>query len=95
MLHALLAIAFQLPLGFFTGNWRLAALASSTFFIGRELTQAEYRWIAQLGSGKRANMPWWGGLDPAAWTSKSVLDVALPVVATAVVATIAVALRKR
>ena len=95
MLHALLAIAFQVPLGLATGYWRMAALASSSFFVGREITQAEYRWIAQLGSGKRANMPWWGGLDPAAWTSKSVLDVALPVVATAVVATIALALRKR
>ena len=25
------------------------------------------RWIELYGSGLRANMPWWGGLDPRVW----------------------------
>lgn len=95
MIHAVLAVMLQVLLGMLTGRWRMAAVASSTFFIGREIAQAEYRWIAAYGAGKRANMPWWGGLDPAAWTAKSVIDVALPVFATAVIASLVVTLRKR
>lgn len=38
-----------------------------------------------LGRGLRANMPWWGGFDPKAWTWASVLDAAGPTVAAALV----------
>lgn len=47
------------------------------FFAGRELTQAEYRYIAAHG-GKRADCPWWCGFYPSAWTVKGMLDWLLP-----------------
>lgn len=65
---------------FFVGldSW-LAWLAMAALWAGREWTQAEYRWIESLGNGTRASMPWWGGLDPRAWTVKSFLwDMAAP-----------------
>lgn len=86
MVHAAIAIGIQAVIGFPTRNWWLGAAVAISFFAGREITQAEYRWIAAFGSGQRANMPWWGGLDPAAWTTKSVFDLALPVLATILVA---------
>lgn len=55
------------------------------WFIAREHTQAEYRWIAQLGAGRRANMPWWGGFDRRAWNLPSLLDWFVPVLACTVV----------
>lgn len=65
----------------FTGNWAYGAIAGCTFFIAREHTQAEYRWIEMFGHGKRMNMPWWGGFDPRAWDVASLMDFAVPVVA--------------
>ncbi|MCU6478568.1 hypothetical protein NLK74_19660, partial [Escherichia coli] len=55
-LHALCAVAAQLLIGLFTGNWAYGAIAGCTFFIAREHTQAEYRWIEMFGHGKRMNM---------------------------------------
>ncbi|EJM2040731.1 hypothetical protein NN568_004316, partial [Escherichia coli] len=37
--------AVQVLAGLFTGNWAYGAIAGCTFFIAREHTQAEYRWI--------------------------------------------------
>jgi hypothetical protein len=48
-------------------NLIAGAIAGTFFFIGREHTQAEYRWIALFGKGLRANMPWYGGFDPRVW----------------------------
>lgn len=59
----------------------LLAAAAAAYFIGREVAQAEYR---RIGSGKRADMPWWGGLDPKAWTAKSVLDAVVPIAIAAI-----------
>ncbi len=59
----------------------LRAIAGCTFFIAREHTRAEYRWIEMFGHGKRMNMPWWGGFDPRAWDVASLMDFAVPVVA--------------
>ena len=81
LLHALCAVAAQILVGLFTGNWAYGAIAGCTFFIAREHTQAEYRWIEMFGHGKRINMPWWGGFDPRAWDVASLMDFAVPVVA--------------
>lgn len=81
LLHALCAVAAQILVGLFTGNWAYGAIAGCTFFIAREHTQAEYRWIEMFGHGKRMNMPWWGGFDPRAWDVASLMDFAVPVVA--------------
>ncbi|HBD2884057.1 TPA: hypothetical protein JLE62_005182, partial [Escherichia coli] len=48
-LHALCAVAAQVLVGLFTGNWAYGAIAGCTFFIAREHTQAEYRWIEMFG----------------------------------------------
>jgi hypothetical protein len=48
------------------------------FFVGRELAQAEYRYIATYG-GKRADCPWYCGFLLESWTLKGFLDWLLPV----------------
>ncbi|HCT1913017.1 TPA: hypothetical protein OTQ19_005174, partial [Escherichia coli] len=51
ILHAICAVAVQGLAGLFTGNWAYGAIAGCTFFIAREHTQAEYRWIEMFGHG--------------------------------------------
>lgn len=85
LIHALIAIVVQCTVGVFFGNWWLGALVACTWWMAREHTQAEYRWISQYGGGKRANMPWWGGFDPKAWDMASALDAAVPAFACFVV----------
>lgn len=79
MTHIAIALAIQLVLAPF-GLW-VGAAAASAFFIAREITQAEYRNIAANYGGKRINMPWYGGFEPKAWTTKGMLDWILPSVA--------------
>lgn len=79
MIHAIIALGLQAAIGIAFGNWWLGA-AFALFYIGREHAQAEYRWIEHYGSGKRANMPWWGGFDPKVWNAKSLCDWVLPVI---------------
>ncbi|BDS43454.1 hypothetical protein MY017_50930 (plasmid) [Escherichia coli] len=46
ILHAICAVAVQGLAGCITGDWAYgAAIAGCTFFVAREYTQAEYRWI--------------------------------------------------
>ncbi|EHT1484572.1 hypothetical protein KXE51_003556 [Salmonella enterica] len=85
LLHALCAVSIQCGFGIMTGNWGLGGIIGCMWFIAREHTQAEYRWISQFGGGKRANMPWWGGFDYRAWNLSSMLDWLVPVMACAVV----------
>jgi len=50
------------------------------FFLGRELAQAEYRYIEQYGKGLRANLPWYGSLLPKVWDFHSFFwNLILPV----------------
>lgn len=77
--HALAAAVLQCLVGLLTGMWGVGGALGSVWFIAREHTQAEYRWIAQFGAGKRANMPWWGGFDWRAWNLPSLLDWLMPV----------------
>ena len=81
MSHVLVAVVFQLIVGLLFRRWLIGGMLITFFYIGREITQAEYRWISTFGEGRRANMPWWGGIDPQAWTWKSVGDVLLPTMA--------------
>ncbi len=83
--HALSAVAIQFIVGFAFGMWASGGAIGCMWFIAREHTQAEYRWIAQFGAGKRANMPWWGGFDWRVWNLPSILDWLVPVLACAVV----------
>ncbi|MFO3907229.1 hypothetical protein AAHD62_22320 [Enterobacter hormaechei] len=85
LLHALCAVTLQSIAGLLTGDWVAGAVIGCTFFIAREHTQAEYRWIAAFGKGRRAAMPWWGGFDWRAWNMASLFDWLVPVVVCAVV----------
>ncbi len=84
ILHTLIAVGTTAALGFGLGEWWVGAAAASTFFAGREIAQAEYRWIEQHGLGLRANMDWssiW--TTPGIWKEKSWLwDAVLPAVAS-------------
>lgn len=79
--HAIAAAIIQIFIGMNFDLWGVGGALGCVWFIAREHTQAEYRWIANLGGGKRANMPWWGGFDPRAWDLPSLLDWLVPVVA--------------
>lgn len=80
LLHTLMAIALQLALGLTLGAWWTGAAAASAYFIGREIAQAEYRWIERFGAGQRANMPALAIFrTPDIWSEKSWMwDAALP-----------------
>jgi len=65
--HIVPALLIQLGISLALRNLPAGAAAACVWSISREITQAEYRWIEQFGEGLRANMPWWGGLDPRVW----------------------------
>lgn len=81
LIHALIAVAAQALVGLLTGNWWLGGLMACVWWIAREHTQAEYRWIDRFGGGLRANMPQWGGFDLRVWSAASVLDWLVPALA--------------
>lgn len=85
--HIIMALAAQLAVGVLLRNWWAGAAVASVYFVGREIAQAEYRWIEQFGDGLRANMPWWAPLDLRVWDKADQwLDWIGPVVATCIVA---------
>ena len=65
--HILVALLIQLGIALPSRSWAAGAAAACAWSVSREITQAEYRWIELFGSGRRANMPWWGGLDLRVW----------------------------
>ena len=78
--HAIAAVALQCAVGIWFGSWWLGGAMGCLWFLAREHTQAEYRWIYQFGNGKRINMPWWGGFDWRVWDKASLLDWMVPAV---------------
>lgn len=54
------------------------SLCCAAFFVGREIAQAEYRYIEKHG-GKREKCSFLCGLSPSAWTLKAVADCVLPI----------------
>ena len=87
--HAIAAVALQCAIGLVFGMWGVGGALGCIWFIAREHTQAEYRWIAEFGNGKRANMPWCGGFDTRVWDRASQLDCLVPAVTCAAVYLIA------
>lgn len=85
LVHAAVAVTLQCAAGWLSGMWAAGGAIGCIWFIAREHTQAEYRWIAQFGRGKRANMPWWGGFDRRAWNLPSLLDWLVPILACATI----------
>lgn len=85
--HIILALAVQALVGRLTGNWWAGAALASAYFLGREVAQAEYRWIELYGHGLRANMPWWAPFDLRVWRRLDQwIDWIGPVVATCALA---------
>jgi hypothetical protein len=70
-----------------TSAWCLACIVldlplpclfwAPAWYCGREVAQAEHRYIEAHG-GRRAGCPWWCGFCPSAWTAKGLLDWLLP-----------------
>ena len=88
--HPLMALIMQAAIGLLTGNWWSGAALASGYFVGREIAQAEYRWIETYGHGLRENLPWWGWAALRVWTKLDQwLDWIGPVVVTVAVAAIA------
>lgn len=84
-MHAAISLVIQALVGLLTGNWWLGGMLACTWFVAREHTQAEYRWIEKYGQGKRANMPDWAGFDYRVWNVPSLLDFIAPAVACSIV----------
>ena len=85
--HLVIAVIVQFVMARLTGSWWLGAALASAYFLGREIAQAEYRWIELYGGGLRSNMPWWGPLDLRVWTTLDQwLDWIGPLVATVLIA---------
>ena len=61
--HIALALTIQILVGRLTGNWWAGAALASAYFVGREVTQAEYRWIELYGGPARQHAL--GGVRPA------------------------------
>ncbi|MFK4874082.1 hypothetical protein [Novosphingobium sp. ZW T3_23] len=94
--HAFLAILIQLVLRLAAGNWWSGAAVASAYFVGREVAQAEYRWIEWFGGGLRANMPWWGPFDLRVWPKLDQwMDWIGPIVVTCSIAAVMAARRRR
>lgn len=75
----------QILVGLLINNWWVGGMIGSVWYISREHTQAEYRWISKYGYGKRINMPWYGGFDYRVWDFKSYMDWAVPVVVSIII----------
>jgi hypothetical protein len=88
--HAIIAAAVQIIIGLFTGKWWAGGALPTGYFIGRELAQAEYRWIEQSDTGLRADMPWHAAFDPQVWqTADQTADWLGPLLVTLAIALIA------
>lgn len=78
LIHALIALLAQVLVGLVVGNWWLGGALACSWWLAREHTQAEYRWIQAFAAGHRTGMPWWGGFDPRVWNWASGLDALAP-----------------
>ncbi len=79
LIHTFILISLA-ALGYYFGLTATGVLVGSSYLLGRELAQAEYRWIEHYGKGLRANMPYWGALDPKVWNLHSFFfNLTLPI----------------
>jgi hypothetical protein len=81
--HTALAVAVQIAIGIATGNWWAGGLAMCAWWAGREVAQAEARYIAAfVPSHQRQDMPWHAALQPRSWNLDAFLwDLCLPILA--------------
>jgi len=86
MTHAIFAAVLTLLAGLF-GHALVGAVAAAFFYYGREVTQAEYRWMKAKGA-LRHEMPWYKGFDVSLWDTKAKLDALLPALTALILALI-------
>lgn len=86
MIHAAIALGTCVVFGLLgmLGLPCWFCLFPAVWYMGREFSQAEYRYIEEYCGRKRANMPWYAPFTSKAWTTKAVLDWLLPWVICAV-----------
>lgn len=85
--HAGIAVALQIVIGVTTGDYRIGFYIGSAYYIGREVAQAEQRYVDKFGSGH--TIPWWQGKHPRLWNAKGILDWVYPLLVTGAVAALA------
>jgi len=83
MIHALITAIVCLIIFIFKLPATLFFLPAA-FYLGREIAQAEYRYIEKYCDHKRANMPWYAIFLPKAWTVKGMFDWILPLVVSTI-----------
>jgi hypothetical protein len=83
MVHAAITIIFCVIIFFLKLPATLYFLPA-VFYLGREIAQAEYRYIEEYCDHKRKNMPWYAIFLPKAWTLKGILDWVLPLVVSTI-----------
>lgn len=87
LIHAAVSVAVQIAVGLLSGDWLAGGIAACIWWVAREHTQAEYRWIERFGWDHetegylRRNLPWWGGFDHRVWDKGSLLDFTAPMAA--------------
>lgn len=93
-LHTFWALSFMTLIGLTTGNWIAGAAFGSAFFIGREHSQAELRWLQKnhikIDSEGYESMPELADLYPVVWKDQvdAWLDWIVPTVACCTAATV-------
>lgn len=80
--HAAIATCIMVLVWFATNDALAGAMAGSWFFIGREHSEAEYRWM-DLHKVSRDGRESLGAFSPAVWTIGSMLDWIAPALACA------------
>lgn len=78
LLHAAFALAFQLFVGLFTGNWWAGAALGIGWFWSREHAQRQYKLAA--GTSIKRLAPW-EGMDVRNWSRDAILDAVAPTLA--------------
>ena len=81
--HASIAVVVQIIVGLMAGNWWFGAALACCWWIAREHTQAEYRYLKHA-SLKRSDVKWLELrvlVTKSAWSKDSVLDFVIPTVA--------------
>lgn len=84
--HSLYALAIQFAFILILDSLS-GFIAATFFFVGRELAQAEYRYIKLYNNGRRGTtMRWWKVFTPEIWNVPSLVwDLLLPVIITATI----------
>jgi hypothetical protein len=81
MIHGLISLLIATELAFIS-PW--LAFLPAAFYLGREHSEAEYRYM-KAHHTNRADSPWYMGFLPESWTLDAVLDCAIPFLVCATV----------